>query len=65
MPRTKRDMVIAVCRVAPAHAIPDQDEDGKSASSGFSFLMCVAERRTEATGVTASSVKATVGKGEL
>jgi hypothetical protein len=24
MPPTKRDMVIAVCRVAPAHAIPDQ-----------------------------------------
>jgi hypothetical protein len=23
-------MAIAVCRVAPAHAIPDQDKDGKS-----------------------------------
>jgi hypothetical protein len=23
-------MVIAVCRVAPAHAIPDRDEDGDS-----------------------------------
>src|SRR4030095_15700745 len=30
IPRTKRDMVIAVCRVAPAHAIPDQDKDGKA-----------------------------------
>jgi hypothetical protein len=30
MPRTKRGMVIAVCRVAPARAIPDLDEDGKS-----------------------------------
>jgi hypothetical protein len=26
MARTKQDMVIAVCPVAPAHAIPDQDE---------------------------------------
>jgi membrane protease YdiL (CAAX protease family) len=26
MPPTKRDMAIAVCRVAPAHAIPDQDK---------------------------------------
>ena len=25
MPRTKRDMVIAVCPVAPAHAIRDRD----------------------------------------
>jgi hypothetical protein len=24
MPRTKQDMVIAVCPVVPAHAIPDQ-----------------------------------------
>jgi hypothetical protein len=30
MPRTKRDMVIAVCPVAPAHVIPDRDKDGKS-----------------------------------
>lgn len=29
MPRTKRGMVIAVCRVAPAPAIPDRDEDGE------------------------------------
>jgi hypothetical protein len=27
MPHTKRDMVIAVCRVAPAHAIPDRDKE--------------------------------------
>jgi hypothetical protein len=37
--------VIAVCRVAPAHAIPDQDKDGKSGAGGENWH-CSTRKKT-------------------
>jgi hypothetical protein len=38
-------MVIAVCRVAPAHAIPDQDKDGKP-GAGDENWHCSTRKKT-------------------
>ena len=48
MRRTKRDIVIAVCQVASAHAIPDRDERLRSAgwkSDGGVGCLSKAEHR--------------------
>jgi hypothetical protein len=61
MPRTKQDMVIAVCPVAPAHAIPDQDKDGKSGAGDENWHGPTRKSpifvRTESAGATSGSAE--------